>query len=129
MCCLLMFAKQSGEKVVHNVASVANHLHAPVEFEGDLFFFGQMPGYGGVGTHFFSEVEEREGSTHANIETFGKAVHGNFDISVGVVNGFGCKACEFGAEDEGCGLRDVKVGDEGVVFVWQSGDNAVSFFA
>ena len=46
-----------------------------------------------------------------------------------MADGFRGEACEFGAENEGCGLGDVELCDEGVVFVGECGDNAVDFGA
>ena len=75
-------------EVVDYVAAVVDDLHGPVEFEGYLFERGELPVDGGVGAHAFGEVEEGEGGADADVEAFGEAVHGDFDVAVGVVDGF-----------------------------------------
>ena len=91
-------------ELLHHMAAIVNDLHTPIEFEGELFVVGELPADVFVGTHLLGEAEEGEGGTDADVETLGEAVHGHFDVAVGVVDGFGGEAGEFGAEYEGDGL-------------------------
>ena len=112
--------------MLHYAAAVVDYLHGPVEFEGRLLFVAELPVDITSGAHTFGKAEEREGGADRDVETFGEAVHWYFDVAVGVVDSLLCEAGEFGAENEGYGLRDVEVGDHGVVLVRQGGDDAVA---
>lgn len=111
------------------MTAIVDDLHTPVEFERELIFVGELPADVFVGTHLLGEVEEGEGCADADVETLGEAVHGHFDVAVGVVDGFGSETCEFGAEDEGDGLGDVEVGNHRVVFMGKGGDDFVATLA
>ena len=109
-----------------DVFSVADDLQAPVEFEVELFFGAHLPGNGGVAAYALGGAEEAEGSADRDVETLGEAVHRDFDVAVGAVDGFVGEACQFGAEDECHGAAEVEVANHCVVFVRQGGDDAVA---
>lgn len=106
--------------------AIADGLCEPMELEVEEFLGGETGGWGVGVAESFGEVEEREGDRDGDVETFGEAVHGYFDVFVGKVDGLLREPGEFGAEDECQGCGDVEVGDEGVVGVGCGGDDAVA---
>ena len=113
--------------LLQNVFAVAYHLQRPVQFLRQLLVLIHLPIDGVVAAHAFGGAEEAQGSADRDVETLGEAVHGDFNVCVGSVDGFLCQARKFGSEDQCHGLAEVEVANHGVVLVRKRGHDAVAF--